>query len=105
VPRYHYHCSHCERKETATVAARERDMVACPECEMFMVRQVSAPAVSSNETTDAYRGGKRTQGVEKMADERNRKHFREHELPRIIEEHGMEYAIRMGFCDREGNPR
>ncbi len=72
---------------------------------MQMERQLSAPSVRSLETADEYHGIKNVQDNSKMVDERAKDHWRKHELPRFIQENGVEAAIKNGWVNPDGTPK
>ena len=66
--------------------------------------RLGAPAALAKETSDEYRGKSVDQDIKSKLKDRASEHFRKHELPRMIDKHGKEYAQQQGFLDAEGNP-
>lgn len=108
MPIYRYLCPSCsaERKMFKPSSAADE----LPECSdghtsVKMPRQISAPSLRAMETADEYRDKKTVQDVGKMSQERARDHWRKHELPRFIEQNGLEAAIKNGWANPDGTPK
>lgn len=81
-----------------------------PECHQGhskekMQRQISTPSVRAMETSDEYRGKKNVQDINKMSEDRAKDHWRKHELPRFIEQNGLEAAVKNGWANPDGTPK
>jgi hypothetical protein len=74
-------------------------------CGKGMTRQAALPSGRAVETHDDYHGIKAVQGVKKMVGDRATEHWKKHELPRLIEEHGKEHAVKEGWVDVDGKPK
>lgn len=63
--------------------------------------------VQSNEYTtgDEERNKKHLVGVQNLLKERSDEHYKKHELPRIIAEHGEEYAKEHNLIDEDGRSK
>lgn len=70
-----------------------------------MAPMLGRPEALGKETSDEYRGKSIDLDLKQKLGERAERHFREHDLPRIIEREGKEFAIRQGFLDPEGNSK
>ncbi len=77
----------------------------CPSCGSELQLRLGKPSALAKETTDEYRGKSLDQGLNEKLLERSKAHFRQHDLPRLIEKHGREFAIRQGWIDDEGKPK
>jgi hypothetical protein len=78
-----------------------------PPCECGEKMFAVYGAVQSNEYTvaDEDRNKKHLVGVTKMLEERSNEHHRKHQLPRIIAEHGEEYAKDNNLIDEDGRSK
>lgn len=108
MPIYKYLCTECGKESKMFRPASFADVL--PECLnghslMKMERQMSAPSVRAMETSDEYRGKKNVQDINKMSEERVKEHWRKHELPRFIEQNGLEIAIKNGWANPDGTPK
>lgn len=106
MPFYRYVCESCDfsKKKLIDSSKARTHTEACPECGKALVFRFGAPNAQAMETKDEYRGKSIEMGVSDKILERSSEHFRTHELPRLIEQHGREWAERNGHIDFEGNP-
>lgn len=70
-----------------------------------MGRQIPIPSIRAMETSDEYRNKKNVQDINKMSEERVKEHWRKHELPRFIEQNGIEAAVKNGWVNPDGTPK
>jgi putative FmdB family regulatory protein len=103
MPIYRYACPADQSTKSLMRKVSEADESVKCQCGAEMARQIGEPHARAVETGDEYHGLKMVQGVREMATERAREHWRKHELPRIVEREGKEFAVRQGFIDEEGN--
>lgn len=108
MPIYKYKCQECKKELRLFKPASSADSL--PDCQsghslVKMQRQISTPSVRAMETSDEYRNKKNVQDINKMSNERARDHWRKHELPRFIEENGLELAIKNGWSNPDGTPK
>lgn len=108
MPIYRYVCPKCSKESKLFKPAASADSL--PGCQnghplTEMKRQLSAPSVRSMETSDEYRNKKNVQDIDKMSEDRARDHWRKHELPRFIEQNGLEAAVKNGWANPDGTPK
>lgn len=108
MPIYRYVCNECNREIKLFRPASSADSL--PQCQeghssTEMARQLAAPSVRSMETSDEYRNKKNVQDINKMSEDRARDHWRKHELPRFIEQNGLETAVKNGWANPDGTPK
>lgn len=106
MPFFKFECPGChtELRKLTTIKSIKENPVMCPECDAVMEARLGAPAALAKETSDEYRGKSVDQNIKENLKARSSEHFRKHELPRMIDKHGKEYATKEGFLDAEGNP-
>jgi thymidine kinase len=75
------------------------------ECGTSMKRELGLPDALEMETKDEYRNKRVIAGTNEKLDARAREHFERHTLPRIIDEHGREFARRQGWLKDENEPK
>lgn len=83
----------------------EKYAATCPTCNSPLVIALGVPFTRSLETLDEYRGKKVPENLDKMLTDRAKEHFQKHDLPRIIEEQGIEFAKRQKWVDADGKPQ
>lgn len=113
MPIYVYKCQVCGHVEKLfrPAAQADKNLPICQHGEAgnpastYMERQLSTPSVRSVETADEYHGIKSIQDAGKMVEERAKDHWRKHELPRFIQENGIEKAIENGWVNPDGTPK
>lgn len=76
----------------------------CPKCQSDMIPVMGTPTSKAVTAGDEYRGVKHDLDIKDQIKERSAEHFKKHELPRIIEEQGKEFAIRQGFINPSDDP-
>lgn len=106
MPFYRFKCPQCEfeDKKLLTAEQKEKFAGACQVCGTPLVETLGTPSVSEKVTMDEYRNKKVDANIGDKIKERNKEHFEKHELPRIIEKEGKEFAIRQGWLTPEGHP-
>jgi predicted DCC family thiol-disulfide oxidoreductase YuxK len=107
MPFYRFICAEDGVEEKRLLSRSKADSFdgVCPKCQKKLVRALGTPQARSLETADEYRNKKVAEGVSQMIDERAHEHFKKHDLPRIIQEQGIEFAKRQGFVDEDGRPK
>jgi putative FmdB family regulatory protein len=107
MPFFRFTCRACGyEKERLMDAARARaHQEPCPECGSTASLAASAPNAIAKETKDEYRGKSVEMDISEKLERRAREHFEKHDLPRLIEKEGKEFAIRQGFLDPDKEPK
>jgi len=107
VPIYKYACKTCNihKKEFREADQRDIGLPLCVKCNQNMQIELSSPGVRSMETYDDYHGLTIVQDQNKMAGDRAQDHWRKVELPRFIQENGLEEAIKNGWANADGTPK
>lgn len=107
MPMYRYCCRPCKWDTKKLMSAKEAEAFsgACPWCGIALSRVISNPNTQAKETLDEYRGSTVDADINQKVEDRAKEHFRKHDLPRIIADHGIEFAKRNGFVDEDGNPK
>lgn len=77
----------------------------CPSCGSQISFALSKPNAIAKETSDEYRGKSVEMGIQDKLLKRSEDHFQKHDLPRLIEKHGKEYAVRQGWIDPDKDPK
>lgn len=105
MPIFLFLCKACDREvKKLLLPSNSKNPQTCSRCGSMMSRILGTPSARGVITADEYRGTKCDENIKEKLRERSDVHFVEHELPRIIEKHGHEFAVRHGFIDIEGNP-
>lgn len=108
MPIYLYLCPECgsQVKLFKSISSAD-DLPDCSDGHILtkMNRQISIPSVRAMETSDEYRNKKNVQDINKMSNDRARDHWKKHELPRFIEQNGMDAAIKNGWVNPDGTPK
>jgi len=107
MPFYRYYCETCgfEKQKLLNPDRVSGYAEDCPSCVKPLAPKLGRPEALGKETADEYRGKSIDLDLKHKLGERAGQHFLEHDLPRIIEREGKEFAIRQGFLDPEGNPK
>jgi hypothetical protein len=115
MPIYTYVCpaGHYNKKLRPVTNADDEVLCEAPDwnksppsaCNLPSTRQPATPQARAVETSDEYHGMKNVQGIKKMVGDRASEHWRKHELPRLIQEHGKEHAVKEGWIDVDGKPK
>lgn len=74
----------------------------CLACGGEMTFGIGSPNSIGRETKDEERGISNDLDQNEKLRERSRRHFQEHELPRLIEKEGKDFAIRQGWINEDG---
>lgn len=77
----------------------------CVKCKTTSRLVLGMPEGRSVETADTYRNVKQVSDVKNLIDERASQYWREHDLPRLIADKGLEYCKQNGFVDQDGRPK
>lgn len=107
MPFYRFACRECgfEKKKLTDYATARAHTEGCPSCGAVVSFAVGSPTALGKETKDEERGVSTDLDLHDKLRERSTKHFHEHELPRIIEKEGKEFAIRQGWLNDDGTPK
>jgi predicted nucleic acid-binding Zn ribbon protein len=107
MPIYRFVCSPCklEQKKLLTKEEAEKFSGACSLCGQPLTQTIGVPEGQFKETVDEYRDKKVVNDIEKKLDDRARDHFNKHDLPRLIDEKGIEWCKKNGFVDQDGRPK
>lgn len=107
MPFYRYHCETCgiEKQRLLSPDKVRVHKESCPVCGKPLALKLGRPEALGKETADEYRGKSVDLDLKQKLAERSKRHFLEHDLPRIIEREGKEFAIRHGFLDPDGNSK
>lgn len=107
MPFYRFACRQCgfEKQKLTSYDEARKHVEACPSCGSEVSFAVGKPNAVGRETKDEERGiSNDIDHGEKLAD-RAKKHFQEHDLPRLIEKEGKEFAIRQGWLNEDGTTK
>lgn len=108
MPFFRFKCSACDaslKKLLRNKLEAENYSGGCDICGSPVVQTLGTPDKQELVTVDEDRGKKHVDGIEEMIDERAKDHFRKVQLPRMIEERGMDYVKENGFVDEDGKPK
>jgi len=107
MPFYRFVCSNCEHDHKFLLSKKDFDsfVANCQICGSIMIAVMGKPESRSLETVDEYRNKKNVSDVSDMVEKRSMDHFQKNDLPKIIAEHGIEFAKRQGFVDEDGKPK
>lgn len=107
MPLYRFHCKTCDLSVLKLLRANSviNTEVDCGECGERMIATLGATSVLGKVTIDEYRNKSVDENIEKKLNDRASDRFSKHDLPRIVEKHGKEYAISKGYMDSDGNPK
>jgi predicted nucleic acid-binding Zn ribbon protein len=107
VPLYKFVCKTCNIEEKVLLKLEEAEKYsgACKICGHALSQVMGLPNADAKITADDYRDKKVSADIEKKLDDRAREHFNKHELPRLIQEKGVEWCKQNGFVDAEGKPK
>jgi predicted nucleic acid-binding Zn ribbon protein len=107
MPIYKFVCKPCKREEKHLLKKEEADKFsgACSMCGQPLTQVIGIPESQSKETVDEYRNKRVVSDIDKKLDERAKEHFNKHDLPRLIDEKGLEWCKKQGFVDQDGKPR
>lgn len=105
MPFYNFECPSCNAQTKRLLPAKdiEKRQPTCQACGSAMERRMGTPEPLGKQTLDEYRGLSVSENLKDKLTERSNDHFRKHEIPRLIEKHGREYALQRGWIDLEGN--
>jgi hypothetical protein len=100
-------CKFCQIKDSRLLprVKIQKTKIDCPKCGKHMTRVLGVPNAREIQTADEYRNKKVPANIDQMVEERANQHFREHELPRIIDEKGLGYAQEHGLADQDGKAK
>lgn len=104
MPFYCFICPVCKLEEKRLMSKSQADKFsgACTICGNALQQILGKPETRALETRDEYRNKQVAQDVERQLDDRAKQHYREHELPRIVADKGVEVAQKEGLIDRDG---
>lgn len=104
MPFYIFRCASCDIEQKKLMSKEQADkfMGACTVCGTPLQQTMGKPEARALETRDEYRNKQVAQDVEKKIEDRARQHYREHELPRIVAEKGVQEAQKEGLIDADG---
>lgn len=107
MPLYRFHCGSCDLSVLRLLRANSVSNVEvdCDGCGEHMIPTLGATSVLGKVTIDEYRNKSVDENIEKKLNDRASERFTKHDLPRIVEKHGKEYAISKGYMDSDGNPK
>lgn len=74
----------------------------CPTCKAPIAFALGKPSSIGRETKDEDRGISNDLDLKDKLRERSNEHFRTHELSRLIEKEGKDFAIRNGWINEDG---
>ena len=107
MPFYLFQCRSCGNQSRQLLSASKikSHVETCNKCNSVMEQGFGLPNVQGKETLDEYRGVSANLDIKQKIADRAHEHFVKHELPRLIQKEGKEFAIRQGFIDEDGTPK
>lgn len=107
MPIYRFVCKPCNREEKQLLKKEEAEAFsgACTVCGQPLAQIMGIPEGQSKDTVDEYRNKRVVSDLDKKLDERAKEYFNKHDLPRLIDEKGIEWCKKQGFVDQDGKPR
>ena len=107
MPFYMFICDGCQRVEPPKLMTRKDADGFSGGCICGHALRIimGTPTTQAKETVDEHRDKTVIADVERKLDDRAMQHFREHDLPRIIADHGREFAKQHGLIDEDGSPK
>jgi predicted nucleic acid-binding Zn ribbon protein len=105
MPFFLFFCDSCSVELKKLMNSPDSCLVKCKKCGGDVRQVIGSPAVDQRETTDEYRGKSNDPEIRRKLNDRAKTHFKEHQLPRIVEEKGKEFALETGLIDHDGRFR
>lgn len=105
MPFFLYLCDACDLQTKKLSNRPDASNVQCKACGGVVRQVLGSPVVELRETTDEYRSKSNDPEIRRKLKDRAQTHYKEHSLPRVIEEKGKEFAMETGLVDHEGRFR
>ena len=105
MPFFLFFCDLCEIESKKLMNKPEASAVKCKQCGGAVRQVMGSPVVEQRETTDEYRGKSNDPEIRLKLNDRAKIHFKDHQLPRIVEEKVKEFALETGLIDHDGRFR
>lgn len=107
MPIYRFVCKPCQLEEKRLMKKEDAEKFsgACSMCGQPLTQIIGVPDGQFKVTVDEYRDKKVVSDLEKKLDDRAQQYFNKHDLPRLIDEKGVEWCKQQGFLDPDGKPK
>lgn len=105
MPFFRYYCDTCETETSKLQNKPNAEVVKCKQCDGQVRQVMGEPSMQEKITTDEYKGKSRDPNIKRKLHERAQAHYRDHIIPRTIEEKGKKFAVEEGILNWDGTPR